>query len=131
MIWVNFVHGNERLQSVAVQVLGQIEGPSASNGLAALAIFSPWANVRGKAIETLRHHDPRDVIGRLVAMIHKPLKYQVRPVNGPGSPGELFVEGERFNIQRFYQNRLADPDFNWGRFYMPSMPLIPSASATS
>jgi hypothetical protein len=26
----------------------------------------------------------------------------VRPVRGPGSPGVLFVEGERFNVSRFY-----------------------------
>ena len=71
-------------------------------------------NVRGEAIETLTHRDPRDVVGRLIAMIHKPYKYQVRPVNGPGSPGELFVEGERFNIQRFYQNLTVDASVESG-----------------
>ena len=44
--------GNERLQTAAVQMLGQIDGPAASNGLAALAIFSPSSNVRSKAIAT-------------------------------------------------------------------------------
>ena len=31
-----------------------------------------------------------------------PLKYEVKPVGGPGSPGVLFVEGEQFNVARFY-----------------------------
>ena len=104
-IWVQFVRGNERLQTAAVRMLGHIDGPPSSNGLAALAIFSPWANVRSKAIATLKLRDPRDIVGRLIGMLRKPFKYQVRPVNGPGSPGELFVEGERFNIQRMYQNQ--------------------------
>ncbi len=31
-----------------------------------------------------------------------PLKYEVKPVGGPGSPGVLFVEGQQFNVNRFY-----------------------------
>ena len=56
-------------------------------------------------------------------MLRKPFKYQVRPVNGPGSPGVLFVEGERFNIQRMYQ--MAAPTLNWNRYYAPSMTFDP------
>ena len=41
MIWAIFVRGGERQQIAAVQMLGQIDGPSASNGLAVLAVFSP------------------------------------------------------------------------------------------
>ena len=41
MIWALFVRGGERQQIAAVQMLGQIDGPSASNGLAVLAVFSP------------------------------------------------------------------------------------------
>ena len=41
MIWATFVPRSERLQIAAVQMLGQIDGPSSSNGLAALAVFSP------------------------------------------------------------------------------------------
>ena len=124
-IWAQFVRGNERLQTAAVRMLGHIDGPSSSNGLAALAIFSPWANVRSAAIATLRLRDPRDIVGRLIAMLRKPFKYQVRPINGPGSAGELFVEGERFNIQRLYQLQVADPSFSRFRFYLPSMPFDP------
>ena len=125
MIWAIFVRGGERLQIAAVQMLGQIDGPSASNGLAVLAVFSPAAEVRRRAIETLTRRDPRDVVGRLIGLVHKPYKYQVRHVNGPGSPGELFVEGERFNIQRFYQNQTAAPALGRGRIYTPDVPFDP------
>jgi len=125
MIWALFVRGTERHQIAAVRLLGQIDGPSASNGLAALAIFSPRPAVRSRATETLTRRDPRDVIGRLIGMIHKPFKYQVRPVKGPGSPGELFVEGERFNIQRFYENQRFDLMVDFGRFYTPSVAFDP------
>ena len=125
MIWSLFVRGGERQQIAAVQMLGQIDGPSASNGLAALAVFSPAAGVRQRAIQTLSRRDPRDVVGRLIALIHKPYKYQVRHVSGPGSPGELFVEGERFNILRLYQNQTATAAPNRGRIYTPDVPFDP------
>ncbi len=125
MIWSMFVRGAERQQIAAVQMLGQIDGPAASNGLAALAVFSPAAEVRRRAIQTLTRRDPRDVVGRLIALIHKPYKYQVRHVNGPGSPGELFVEGERFNIQRFYQNQTSTTALSRGRIYTPDVPFDP------
>jgi Pretoxin HINT domain/HEAT repeats len=125
MIWSVFVRGGERQQIAAVQMLGQIDGPSASNALAALAVFSPAAEVRRQAIQTLTRRDPRDVLGRLIGLIHTPYKYQVRHVNGPGSPGELFVEGEQFNIQRFYQNQTSMTAFNQGRIYTPDVPFDP------
>ena len=125
MIWAIFVRGGERLQIAAVQLLGQIDGPSASNGLAAIAVFSPGAEVRRRAIETLTRRDPRDVVGRLISLIHKPFKYEVRHVNGPGQPGELFVEGERFNIQRFYQNQSRAPMLMQGRLYTPDVLFDP------
>jgi Pretoxin HINT domain len=125
MIWALFVREGQRLQVAAVQMLGQIDGPSASNGLAVMAVFSPAAEVRGRATETLARRDPRDVIGRLIGLVQKPYKYQVRHVNGPGSPGELFVEGERFNIQRFYQNQTPTFMLNQGRIYSPDVPFDP------
>ncbi len=38
----------------------------------------------------------------MIGLLRKRVKYEVRPVGGPGSPGVLFVEGERFNVQRLY-----------------------------
>ena len=58
-------------------------------------------------------------------MIHKPFTYQVRPVQGPGSPGELFVEGERFNIQRFYENQTSGFYMGLGRMFTPDVPFDP------
>jgi hypothetical protein len=125
MIWTLFAPGSERLQIAAAQMFGQIDGPSSSNALAALAVFSSSPEVRGRATETLTRRDPRDVVGRLIAMIHKPFKYTVRPVNGPGSPGQLFVEGERFNVQRFYQNVEFTPASSVGRLFTPDIPFDP------
>jgi tetratricopeptide (TPR) repeat protein len=125
MIWALFVRGDERHQIAAVQLLGQIDGPSASSGLAALAVFSPAAHVRSRALEILITRDPRDVVWRLIGLIHKPYKYQVRHVSGPGSPGELFVEGERFNIQRFYQNQTMTFALQQGRLFTPDIPFDP------
>ena len=50
--------GGPRLQNAAVQMLGQIDGPSASNGLAALAVFSrcPSGSSEPRA---LKRRDPR------------------------------------------------------------------------
>jgi hypothetical protein len=125
MIWTILVRGGERHQIAAIQMLGQIDGPTASNALAALAVFSPAAEVRRRAIETLTRRDPRDVVGRLIGLIHKPYKYQVRHVNGPGAPGELFVEGERFNIERFYENQTSAPALIHGRIYTPDVAFDP------
>ena len=103
MIWAVFVSHNERSQLAAIQMLGQIDSPEATSALAVLAIFNTRPVVRGLAASTLARRDPRDYAGRLIGLIRKPFKYTVRPVNGPGSVGELFVEGERFNVRRLYE----------------------------
>jgi tetratricopeptide (TPR) repeat protein len=125
MIWALFVRGSERHQIAAVRMLGQIDGPSASNGLAVLAVFSPSGEVRRRATETLSRRDPRDIIGKLIALIRKPYKFKVRHINGPGSPGELVVEGERFDVQRVYQNLIAPMALAWGRVFTPDVPFDP------
>ncbi len=128
MIWAVLFRGGERSRLAAVQMLGQIDGPSASNALAALALYNPSARVRARAAETLNRRDPRDIVGRLVNLLRKPFKYEVKRVGGPGTVGELFVEGERFNIRRFYENRAIDPDVLahiGGRFFAPSVPFDP------
>jgi hypothetical protein len=125
MILAIFARGNERLQLAAVQMLSQIDGPAASNALAGFAVFSSAGSVRSRAIELLKMRDPRDVVGRLIGLVHKPFKYQVRHVNGPGSPGELFVEGERFNIDRFYRNLVPAPNIVQNRLFSPDVPFEP------
>jgi hypothetical protein len=101
-VWAVFALGGEADQSRAVTLFGQIDGPEAALDLAALAVYSLSAPVRGDAAATLVRRDPRDVVGPMIDLVRTPLKFEVRPVYGPGQPGVLFVEGERFNIQRIY-----------------------------
>src|SRR5262249_5458161 len=129
MIWAVFLTGGERLQMAAVQMLGQIDGPAASTALATMAILFPEGEVRGRAAETLMRRDPRDIVGRLITMIRKPVKYQVRPVNGPGSTGELFVEGGEFNVTRLYRSRAIDPGLIPAGAFAPAMTGDPLVNA--
>jgi hypothetical protein len=102
MVWTLFGAGDAAHQLVAVQLLGQIDAAPASRALTGLALSGRSAEVRRRATATLKWRDPRESAGLLVAMLRKPIKYEVRPVNGPGSLGVLFVEGQRFNVQRLY-----------------------------
>jgi hypothetical protein len=109
-VWVVFAASNDAVnQSRAVQLLGQIDSPNASRALALLAIRSASSEVRRAATETLTRRDRREFLDVLIAAIRDPLKYEVRPVGGPGSPGALFVEGKQFNVQRLYSPPPAFP----------------------
>jgi len=117
-IWANFAQGGPAGQVLAARLLGQVEGPDASRGLAYLAVLGHSAEVRRIATEILAPRDPRDVVGLLINFLVDPIKYEVRAVQGPGLPGVLFVEGAEFNLRRFYTvpplpdstiRRLLDP----------------------
>jgi hypothetical protein len=108
-IWRTFASGSERLELVAVEMFTQIEGPGASFCLLLLAVDDPSSAVRARAAQALAHRDPRDVIGWMINRLHKPFKYEIRPGANPGSAGTLFVDGERFDFQRFY--RFPELDF--------------------
>lgn len=110
-IWKVFVEEDPRGQGIAVRMLGQLDGGAASRALAALAVRGETDEVRRAAVETLRRRDPRDYLSLLIAQLRDPVKYEVRPVGGPGSPGALFVQGEQFNVRRLYD--------------APAMPNIP------
>ncbi len=118
-IWRTFAEGNVTQQTIAVQLFGQINTPAASRALAAMAVFSDAPEIRRKATETLKRRDPREFVGLLISMIRDPIKYEVRPVGGPGSPGALFVRGKQFNVQRLY----APPS-------LPNIPLFPGEPIT-
>jgi hypothetical protein len=128
MIWTVFVSQNEQSQLAAIQMLGQIDSPQATSALAVLAVFNTRPNVRGRAASTLVRRDPRDYVGRLIGLIRKPFKYQVRPVNGPGSTGELFVEGERFNVRRLYEFQPVTNQAVLDRLNSLSVPFDPFAA---
>jgi hypothetical protein len=102
MVWSVFAVGDAGRQKVAVRVLGQIDAPSASRGLAVLAVFSRLAEVRRLAAETLRGRDARDFAALLVGWLRDPIEYEVKPVGGPASPGSLFVSGKKLNVKRLY-----------------------------
>lgn len=89
-------------QMIAVQLLGQIRAPNATIGLAALAVYGGSAEVRHRATSTLRDRDAEDFIPTLASLLVEPLRFAVQPVGGPGSPGVLIVEGERYDVRRFY-----------------------------
>lgn len=89
-------------QLILVQVLGQIDKAPSSRVLAMLAVYGKTPDLRRRAIETLRGRPAEDFLDLLVGLMIDPYKYEVKPVAGPGSPGVLFVEGEKFNVSRFY-----------------------------
>jgi hypothetical protein len=124
-VWDVLVAGDERCQLMAVQVLGQIDGAAASRAVAALALFSPSPTVRGRAVETAIRRDPRDYLDAILAMIRKPFTYKVQSVSGPGSEGVLFVEGERYNLQRLYRVEGLDPSTLPARLFTPDVPFNP------
>jgi hypothetical protein len=101
-IWAVFARGDEARQQIAVRLLGQIDAPGSSRALALLGVFSPSPEIRRTATEILRRRDPRDFAGLLVGLIREPIKYKVKKVDGPGSQGELFVEGKDANVRRLY-----------------------------
>lgn len=111
MVWAVFVPGGAEGQRVAVQVLGQVDSPGSSRALTFLAWRSSSAAVRATATQTLRRRDPRDFAPLLVALLRDTIKYEVRPVTGPGAPGEILIKNKDVNIDR--------------RYSPPPMPWIP------
>ncbi len=45
----------------------------------------------------------------------EPIKYEVKPVNGPGAPGQLFVRGKKADVKRVYSPSAA-----------PNVPVLPT-----
>ena len=109
MIWNIFGSRSEKMQLTALELLAQIEGPAASFFIAALAIEKPSIEVRRRTAAALAQRDPRDVIGWLINLLHKPYKYEVRSGTGPGTTATLFVDGEQFDLRRFYRVPDVDP----------------------
>jgi hypothetical protein len=101
-LYRQFGGGGQIDQVILVQVLGQIDKPLSSKVLAMLAVYGKTPDVRRRATETLRGRSAQDFLDVLVGLMTDPYKYEVKRVGGPGSPGVLFVEGEKFNVSRFY-----------------------------
>jgi hypothetical protein len=103
MVWKVFVQGHEKHHLTAVQLLGQIDAAAASRALATLALTGKTDEVRRRATETLKRRDPREWADLVISLIREKIRYQVKPVGGPNSPGVLFVEAPRVNTQRIYR----------------------------
>ncbi len=101
-VYREFAGGGELDQKIMVQVLGQIDKPISSKALAVVAVYGKTPEVRRYATEILRRRNQGDFLDVLVGLMADPLTFEVKAVGGPGSPGILFVEGERFNVRRFY-----------------------------
>lgn len=101
-VWKVCVTQKPRDPGLAVQLLGQIDAPSASRALAVMAIYGETAQARQRATETLKHRDCREFADLLISLIREPIKYEIKRVNGLDGPGELFIEGKKFNVQRNY-----------------------------
>lgn len=97
-----FLFGKDADPARAVQLLGQIDAPSSSRALAWIAVAHNDAVVRARSAEALRFRDAREFAGLLVPLLQDPIKYEVRPVGGPGSPGGLFIQGDDRNLVRRY-----------------------------
>jgi Pretoxin HINT domain len=97
------VLGGHAEQERAVRLLGQIDAPASSRALAALAVSGLTEGVRGHAADALLKRDPREFAGPLIAVIRDPIEFEVREVQGPGKPGELYIHGERMNRRFFYE----------------------------
>jgi Pretoxin HINT domain len=92
----------ESLQPRAVRLLGQIDAPQSTKALAFLAVYARSSKARQAATETLRGRDPREFAELLIALLGEPIRFEVKHVNGPDSPGELLVEGKKVNVRRLY-----------------------------
>ncbi len=101
-VYREFAGGGKSDQLNLIAVLDRIAKPISSKVLAMIAVYGKTAEVRSRATEILRGRPCQDFLDVLVAMMTDEFKYEVRPVGGPGSPGVLFVEGEKFNVSRFY-----------------------------
>ncbi len=101
-IWKVFATGKPEDQEMAIDILGHIEGERPSRALAGLALLGKTEVIRRAATETLARRNHMDVLMNWIGLLHDPIKYEVKQVAGPGMPGVLFVEGEQFNVRRFY-----------------------------
>jgi tetratricopeptide (TPR) repeat protein len=96
----------ENHQNEAVTLMGQIETSASTKELATLAIKTRFASVRNSAARILKERDPRDYAEMLVKSIHSTWTYQVTPMQGPGTQGQLVIDSPRFSLIRQYDSPL-------------------------
>jgi hypothetical protein len=102
-----FVTHHQKDQEQAVALMGRINTPASTRELADLAVRSEFESVRIQASRNLRGRDPLDYAEKLVKSIHSPWSYQLTPVQGPGTHGQLVVDCPRFRLIREYDAPVA------------------------
>ncbi len=101
-VYREFGAGGETDHWILVDFLRRIDKPMSSKALALISVYGKSKDIRRAATDVLRGRPSDDFIDVLVGLMTDEYRYEVRPVGGPGSPGVLFVEGEKFNVSRFY-----------------------------
>jgi hypothetical protein len=90
--------GSEAEQILRVGMLGRIDDPRSSRALAEMAVTGALPAARRMAIGILAGRPRRDYAGPLVERIHGKIRYQVKPVDGPGSTGALVLDTPRVRM---------------------------------
>ena len=100
----SFAGRDEWEQDWAVKLLGRIDAPRASQGLAELSVFGLDTQVRLSATRKLAGRDPRTFVGLLINWLREPIRYENF---AEGVTGLLRVEGTSAIIERFYSASLG------------------------
>ena len=114
-IWKVFATGGPKDQVRAVRLLGQVDSTDASRALTVLAVFGGNDDVRRQAIETLRGRDVRGVLDPVILLLRDPIKFAAKPFEGPSSPGVIYIEGEKANVERIYPLAETNQNLNTPR----------------
>jgi hypothetical protein len=109
LIWKVFA-ADASHHALMIGILGRFNTREASQMLAALAVYSPDGKAQAAAVAALRGRAAADYGGRLVSLMHNPMRIGERQVPIPGSSParELMVEGDTANYQFFF-SRLEAP----------------------
>ena len=97
-----FAGGGETDHWLLIDFLSRIEGPASSKVMALVAVYGKTKEIRRSATEELRTRKSDEYLELLTGLMTDEYKYEVKQVGGPGLPGVLFVEGQKFNVRRFY-----------------------------
>ena len=94
--------GNRGDQLVAIDIFDRFDDIRATRGLTALAGSSIHQEVRDQCVARILKRDRRTVVPILLDMLREPLRFEVARLADGVTP-VLFVEGERFNVERDYE----------------------------
>ena len=101
-VYREFGGGGKSDQLMLVEILGRIDKPILVEGAGPRRCLRQDSGRSSESDRDPAARPSEDFLDLLVGLMIDPFKYEVRPVGGPGSPGVLFVEGEKFNVNRFY-----------------------------